>query len=220
MKYSVIIVAAGKGTRTGLTYNKVFYKINNEPIICKTLRPFLTDEDCERIVISIAPTEQKDFESLITSPKVVYTFGGATRQESAYLGLAKVESDYVMIHDGVRPFVKKEQIEQLKYALQQDDAALLMVPLIDTIKEVTDGYAIHTPKRENYFAAQTPQAFKTSLIRYCHEEARKHPEIIASDDAMLCEVFSDARIKVIEGSYGNIKITTKKDIQQFEDSKE
>ena len=71
MKYSVIIVAAGKGTRTGLTYNKVFYKINNEPIICKTLRPFLTDEDCERIVISIAPTEQKDFESLITSPKVV-----------------------------------------------------------------------------------------------------------------------------------------------------
>ena len=74
MKYSVIIVAAGKGTRTGLTYNKVFYKINNEPIICKTLRLFLTDEDCERIVISIAPTEQKDFESLITSPKVVYTF--------------------------------------------------------------------------------------------------------------------------------------------------
>ena len=78
MKYSVIIVAAGKGTRTGLTYNKVFYKINNEPIICKTLRPFLTDEDCERIIISIAPTEQKDFESLITSPKVVYTFGAVS----------------------------------------------------------------------------------------------------------------------------------------------
>ena len=81
------MVAAGKGTRTGLSYNKVFYKIGNVPIITQTLKPFEEDEDCERIVMSISPQEQEDFESVIDSEKVVYVHGGATRQESGYLGL-------------------------------------------------------------------------------------------------------------------------------------
>ena len=216
MKYSVIIVAAGKGTRTGLTYNKVFYKINNTPLINITLAPFLEDEDCERIILSISPKEQEDFENIIQSEKVIYTAGGATRQESGYLGLQKVETDYVMIHDGVRPFLTKRQIDNIKETLETEDACLLMVPLIDTIKEVKDGYVVHTPERSHYYCAQTPQAFKTSVIKACHEEAKKHPEITASDDAMLVELFSDVKIKVVEGSYDNIKVTTPKDLKEID----
>lgn len=215
MKYSVIMVAAGKGTRTGLSYNKVFYKIGNVPIITQTLKPFEEDEDCERIVMSISPQEQEDFESVIDSEKVVYVHGGATRQESGYLGLQAVDSEYVMIHDGVRPFLTREHLEALKDALHTDDAALLMVPLIDTIKEVKDGYVVHTPERSSYMSAQTPQAFKTDLIRKCHEEGRKHPDIVASDDAMLAELYSDVKIRVVEGSYDNIKVTTRRDLKQI-----
>ena len=72
MNYSVIIVAAGKGTRTGLTYNKVFYKIGNAPIITQTLKPFLEDADCAKIIMSISPHEQEEFEKIIQSEKIVY----------------------------------------------------------------------------------------------------------------------------------------------------
>ena len=215
MKYSVIIVAAGKGTRTGLTYNKVFYKIGDVPLIQLTVQPFLDDEDCERVILSISPNEQEDFKQILDSEKIVYTKGGATRQESGYLGLQEVETDYVMIHDGVRPFITNKHLHDIKEALKQDDAALLMVPLIDTIKEVQNGYVIHTPERSHYYCAQTPQAFRTDVIRKCHEEARKHPEITASDDAMLVELFSDTKIKVVEGSYENIKVTTPKDLKEI-----
>ena len=215
MNYSVIIVAAGKGTRTGLTYNKVFYKIGNAPIITQTLKPFLEDADCAKIIMSISPHEQEEFEKVIHSEKIVYVPGGATRQESGYLGLQEVETEFVMIHDGVRPFLTEKHLQALKDALKTEDAALLMVPLIDTIKEVKDGYVVHTPERSDYMSAQTPQAFRTQLIRKCHEEAKKHPEIVASDDAMLAELFSDAKIKVVEGSYDNIKVTTQRDLKQI-----
>lgn len=215
MEYSVIIVAAGKGTRTGLTYNKVFYKVGDTPLIKLTVQPFLEDEDCKKIILSISPNEQEDFKQILHNEQIVYTKGGATRQESGYLGLQKVDTEYVMIHDGVRPFITSKHLNDIKDALKQDDAALLMIPLIDTIKEVKDGYVVHTPERSHYYCAQTPQAFRTDLICKCHEEARKHPDIIASDDAMLVELFSDSKIKVVEGSYDNIKVTTPKDLKQI-----
>ena len=165
--------------------------------------------------MSISPHEQEEFEKVIQSEKIVYVPGGATRQESGYLGLQEVETEFVMIHDGVRPFLTTKHLEALKAALKTEDAALLMVPLIDTIKEVKDGYVVHTPERSNYMSAQTPQAFRTELIKNCHEEAKKHPEIVASDDAMLAELFSDTKIKVVEGSYDNIKVTTQRDLKQI-----
>ena len=161
------------------------------------------------------PHEQEEFEKIIQSEKIVYVPGGATRQESGYLGLQEVDTEFVMIHDGVRPFLTTKHLEALKAALKTEDAALLMVPLIDTIKEVKGGYVVHTPERSNYMSAQTPQAFRTELIKKCHEEAKKHPEIVASDDAMLAELFSDTKIKVVEGSYDNIKVTTQRDLKQI-----
>lgn len=213
MKYSVIVVAAGKGTRTKLSYNKVFYNIGDGSIISNTLVPFDSDPDCERIVMAISPNEEEEFRKIIHSEKVVYVEGGATRQESGYLALKKVETEYVMIHDGVRPFVSKQNLDDLKDALKDHDAALLMIPVIDTIKEVKDGYVVHTPNRSDYYSAQTPQAFKTSLIKECHEKGR-NSTVIASDDAMLVELHSDVPIKVVEGSYDNIKVTTQRDLKQ------
>ena len=220
MNYSAIVLCAGKGSRSGLTYNKMLYRFKNKTVYEMTMDIFLNDERCKQIVVVTKEEELDDLKKLISSKKIDYVFGGKERQDSVYNGLQVVKEDYVLIHDGARPYLKKENIDDILECLNKNNACLLVVPVKDTIKVCMDGNIVKTLPREQLVQAQTPQAFKTSLIRYCHEEARKHPEIIASDDAMLCEVFSDARIKVIEGSYDNIKITTKKDIQQFEDSKE
>ena len=211
MKYSVIIVAAGKGTRTKLDYNKVFYPMNGTTVIQHTVQPFIEDIDCKQIIMVISKQEQSIFTQHLQHQKIQYVEGGTTRQESSYNGLQAVTSTYVMIHDGARPFITMDQIHALKHALLYDDAALLMVPVIDTIKEVKDGYVVHTPNRSNYQCAQTPQAFKTELIKLCHEQAKHNPNL-ASDDAMLVELYSSTRIKVVEGSYDNIKVTTPKDL--------
>lgn len=215
MKYSVIIVAAGKGTRTKLEYNKVFYNAGTGPIICNTILPFIEDDDCEKIIMSISANEQEAYENIIQNEKIIYTQGGATRQESSYLGLHEVKTEYVMIHDGVRPFLPKENLEALKEALHDYTAALLMVPLIDTIKEVKDGIVVRTPNRSDFYCAQTPQAFKTALIKDCHEKAQ-HAGVHVSDDAQVVELFSDASIKVVEGSYENLKVTTQHDLKHIQ----
>ena len=214
MEYSVIILAAGKGTRTKLDYNKVFYPMNDSTVIQHTVKPFIDDDACKQIIIVISKHEHTMFTRHLHHQKIQYVEGGKTRQESSYNGLQAVTSSYVMIHDGARPFITTDQIQALKHALQHDDAALLMVPLIDTIKEVKDGYVVQTPNRSNYQCAQTPQAFKTELIKYCHEKAKHNPNS-ASDDAMLVELYSSSPIKVIEGSYHNIKVTTPKDLQNL-----
>lgn len=211
MKYSVIIVAAGKGTRTNLEYNKVFYEIQGESIIHKTVSLFANDEDCDEIIIVVSKTEIEQFEKLLHSDKIVYVFGGETRQESVFHGLQGVHNPYVMIHDGARPFLKRNQIEVLKQTLQEEDACFLAVPAVDTIKIVENGYVKVTPNRSSCYLAQTPQCFKTELILACHTKAATL-KFLGSDDVQLVEQFSTKRIKVVLGDYGNKKITTKEDL--------
>ena len=212
MEYSVVLLAAGKGSRTNLEYNKVFYKFQSgEVLLHKTLSMFLMDKDCKQIVVVTTVDEISAIQSIVEDNRVVYTFGGETRQDSVYNGLEIVNQSYVMIHDGARCFVSKEEIERCKLALETNDACLLMVPVIDTIKKVVDGYVENTPLRSELYAAQTPQCFKTTLIRDCYHKAKKEGWI-ASDDASLVEVFSATKIKAIQGEYTNKKVTTKEDL--------
>lgn len=212
MKYSAIVLAAGKGSRTNLEYNKVFYRFQDgDMLLQKTLAPLIADEDCQQIVIVSTPDEIDVIQSCINDARVCYVFGGETRQDSVYHGLQVVNQDYVMIHDGARCFLSEVELQRCKQTLLEEDACLLMVPVIDTIKQVKDGYVVHTPRRAELFAAQTPQCFKTSLIQSCYEKA-KQEKWVASDDASLVEVFSDVQIKVVQGEYSNKKVTTKEDL--------
>lgn len=211
MNYSVVIVAAGKGSRTNLEYNKVFYEIAGKPLIDKTLSLFVEDAACEAIIVVVSAAEKARFETVIQSDKVLYAIGGATRQESVYNGLKLVKSSHVMIHDGARPFLQVAQLEALKQALQNNDACLLVVPVVDTIKIVADGYVEQTPMRSHCYCAQTPQGFKTEVLVKCYEQARVH-EFVASDDAQLVEVFSDVKVKAVIGEYSNKKITIQADL--------
>lgn len=212
MEYSAIILAAGKGSRTNLEYNKVFYKFSDgQVLLLKTLSRFLEDESCTQIVIVSTPDEIEIIQEMIDDTRITYTYGGETRQDSVYNGLQKVSNEFVMIHDGARCFISAKEIENCKKALEENDACLLMVPAIDTIKKVVDGYVVNTPLRSELYAAQTPQCFKTELIKECYQKA-KDEGAVASDDASLVELYSDVKIKVVKGEYANKKVTTKEDL--------
>ncbi len=210
MKYSVLIVAAGSGTRMNLGFNKVYAVMKNgKTILETTISVFKKDPDCNEIIVV---TDREDFEKYIGKREhVTIVSGGSTRQESVSNGLAKVTNDYVFIHDGARPFVDQDSLDRLKGALQVNRAALLAVACKDTIKVTKDGYVSHTPDRSALIAAQTPQAFAKDLILSCMELAKKEG-FTGTDDCSLVERFSNEKIAVVEGSYANIKITTKEDL--------
>ena len=176
-----------------------------------TMDIFLNDERCKQIVVVTKEEELDDLKKLISSKKIDYVFGGKERQDSFYNGLQVVKEDYVLIHDGARPYLKKENIDDILECLNKNNACLLVVPVKDTIKVCMDGNIVKTLPREQLVQAQTPQAFKTELIKRCYQKG-KDQNYIATDDASLVEYFENIEVKAVLGSYSNIKITTPDDL--------
>lgn len=216
MKYSTILLAAGKGSRTNLDYNKVFYHLDTERTVLDTsLSLFLKDPDCTQIIIVCAPYELDEVEALYARyPQVEFAQGGETRQDSVYNGLKKVREDHVFIHDAARPFLKPYLIDQLKKTLEIEDACLLMIPSTDTVKIVEGGYVVKTLTRDQVYRAQTPQCFKTALIRKCHEKAVAARKL-ATDDAQLVEWYGKTPIRIVYGDEENTKITLPSDLSNL-----
>ncbi|WP_455683945.1 2-C-methyl-D-erythritol 4-phosphate cytidylyltransferase [Thomasclavelia sp.] len=211
MDYSTIILCAGKGTRSGLNYNKMLYKFKNKTVYEMTMELFLNDKRCKQIIVVTKENEINDLKKLIISDKIEYIFGGKERQDSVYNGLQVVNQNYVLIHDGARPYLKIENVDNLLKCLESNDACLLTVPVKDTIKICQDGKVVETLPRSMLVQAQTPQAFKTSLIKDCYQLGRDN-NFLATDDASLVEKFKNIEIKTVMGSYDNIKITTPDDL--------
>lgn len=212
MNYSVIIAAAGKGTRMGLKYNKMFLPIEGgKTILEKTLSIFLDDPRCKQIVIVTNPEDISKLIDRYEEGRIVYVMGGKTRQESVFHGLKAVKDEVVLVHDGARPWLPLSDINNLLEAMKTEKAAILGTKAVQTIKEVHNGYIKKTIPRQALYQAQTPQAFNTKLLLECHQLAEKN-NFHATDDAQLVENFSTTAIKIIDGSYTNTKITTIHDL--------
>lgn len=211
MRYSLILLCAGSGKRTGLKYNKIFYQINGKTIYEINIAHFLNDQRCQQIIVVTKENEIEDIKKLVQDKRIEYVYGGQERQDSVYEGLKKIKEDYVFIHDGARPFVTKKSINDLVDCLKDYNAGLLMVPCKDTIKEVKEGIVVKTLKREMLMQAQTPQVFRTSLIQEAYQKA-KDENYQATDDSQLFERYIDQPIKAVLGDYSNIKITTQEDL--------
>lgn len=214
MKYSVCLLAAGKGSRMKLPYNKVFYPLQQKStLLDASIGLFRSDPDCLQIILMYARSDEEYMKDRYKNmDKVELHIGGDTRQQSAGIGLRSVNQPYVMIHDAARPFVTQEQIDSLKAALETEDACLLMIPSVDTIKIVKDDYVVQTPSRENVYNAQTPQCFKTELIRTCYERSLAEGRQ-ATDDAQLVEWYTDVPIKAVIGDRSNRKVTLPEDLK-------
>lgn len=212
MKYSVIIVAAGKGERMKLGFNKVYARLEDgRTILEHAMDIFMNDSDCVQITVVTDAQNYYDNVKGFWPGKITLVRGGNTRQESVSHGLDTVFAETVMIHDGARPFLDKDSLERLKQTMETEKAALLCVPSKDTIKVVRDGYIVETPDRNTLMNAQTPQAFDTELLVGCMEKAFKEG-YTGTDDTSLIERYSDVRVKAVEGSYANLKITVPEDL--------
>lgn len=218
---SAIIVAAGKGTRMNASKNKQFLNIIDRPVLAYTLQAF---EDCEMINEMIIVTREQDIilckeivdiSELTKVAKIVV--GGKERQDSVYKGLQEINSQaaLVAVHDGARPLILPEHIEASVEAAMQHNAAAIGVKVKDTIKLVDDRRNIvNTLDRRFLWAVQTPQTFRTHIIMKAYQEAIEKG-ISATDDCMLVER-TGVQVKMVEGSYDNIKITTPEDIYMAE----
>ncbi len=212
MKYAVIIVAAGSGTRMKLGYNKVYARLQDgRTLLEHTMDVFMQDEDCTELVIATDGTEYLHEITWRMPGRIVLVQGGSTRQGSVYNALLAVKEDTVFVHDGARPYLRSDELNLLKETMETEDAALLCVPCKDTVKRIENGYIKETYVRDTLRCAQTPQAFRTALLTECIEKAMAEG-FIGTDDCSLVERFSDVPVRAVEGSYTNIKITTPEDL--------
>ncbi|MFR3497452.1 MAG: 2-C-methyl-D-erythritol 4-phosphate cytidylyltransferase [Paraclostridium bifermentans] len=214
----VVIVAAGTGSRMKKDINKQFIKLKNKEIVAHTIEKFYNSENIDDIVVVIREDEEEYFNKNIkekygfTNIKVAH--GGNERQDSVFNGIKmlKKECEVVLIHDGARPFVTDDIIKRSINKANEHNAIVVGVKVKDTIKVVSDnGNIIDTPNRSYLWAVQTPQVFKYDIITKAYEDAYNN-NYYGTDDAMLVERIG-YNVKMIEGSYNNIKITTQEDLE-------
>lgn len=214
MVYQVVIPAAGQGKRMKAGINKQLLELCGQPVIIHTLKVFEQDDWCQGIIVVINEAERERFYELLEKfqiKKVVSVVsGGAERQYSVYNGLKAVSSELVLIHDGARPFITIEKVHELVKEANEHGAAVPAVPMKDTVKRVRQGFVEETVDRSSLWAVQTPQAFRVSLILKAHEQA-KQEGYVGTDDASLVERMGK-KVKIIEGDYRNIKLTTPDDL--------
>jgi len=217
MQVSAVIAAGGRGKRMNSSLSKQFLCIKGHPIISYTLNTFETFDKIQDIILVVGKGDiEYTHEQIVKRyryKKVRVVEGGPERQDSVYNGLRALapQTDIVVIHDAVRPFVKKKMILESIEAAKTYKAVGVAVPVKDTIKVVGEnGFIKDTPERKYLWAIQTPQTFDYDLIVYAHEKARRDG-FYGTDDAVLVERLGH-NVKVIEGAYENIKITTPEDI--------
>ncbi len=210
MKVTAIIVAAGRGSRMGADKNKVFLELLGKTILETTVSVF---ENCDKInQITVVTNDIAECEKLFSGFSKVSKIvsGGATRQESVKAGIFASNADIVLIHDGARALIRKEEILAVIDAANEFGAAAVGVKTKDTMKKATaDGFIEKTLDREYIYNIQTPQAFRYSDIKKMHEEARVNT---FTDDCAIAESCG-VRVKIVDGSYDNIKITTQDDLE-------
>lgn len=212
-----VVVAAGQSRRMGEGVNKQLLSLAGRPVLAHSLAAFEDCADVEEYVLVVGAPDVAKFSCLAREQwgcrkmtKVVA--GGASRQDSVWEGLQALPGDteIVVIHDGARPFLSGELIKQVVAEAIRWGAATLAVPVRDTVKKVAHGFVVATVPREPLWLTQTPQAFSFPLLLEAHRRARTTPAP-APDDASLVEALG-CRVKVVEGSPANIKITTPGDM--------
>ncbi len=213
-KVTAIILAAGMGSRMGLGYNKIFFDFK-KPLICYTIEAFENNDDINEIVIVCAKDEEKKFNEILNKQnykkisKIVE--GGKTRQDSSKIGVENSGGDIVIIQDGARPFTTQEIISNSIKGAKDFGSVIVAVPCKDTVKLAKEEELIEkTVDRSRLWMAQTPQVFQHDIILKAHQDA-KDSSFVGTDEASLIERMG-GEVKLVMGSYNNIKITTEEDL--------
>lgn len=223
-KTVAVVVASGRGTRAGLNYNKVFYKLAGRTVLNRCLDALSGSGRLDSIVLVLSADDFPAYTALCREEgcnalvkKVVS--GGDTRQKSVKNGLDAVDKDaeIVLIHDGARPFISREMILAVLDDVEKYGSGVISTPVYDTVKVVdAEGYAVATPERSTLRAVQTPQGFRYAEIMAAHEEALRLG-LTATDDAALYErKYARVKLTTIADAERNVKLTTPADFARAE----
>ncbi len=218
-KISVLIPAAGQGKRMESSVKKPYLMLDDKPILSHTIDCFEQNSVIDEIFVIV---DQSDFMVCRENALAPFRYrkvcelvaGGETRQVSVFNGLRALSDDvdFVVVHDGVRPFINDKIIFECLEAAAEWGAAVSAVPVKETIKVANkELFVDHTPQRDRLWQVQTPQVFRKSLIVEAHKKAI-HDRIDASDDAALVENLGSS-VKLVLGSYKNVKLTTPEDLR-------
>ena len=229
---TAIVLAAGAGKRMQSTVAKQYLMLREKPVIWYALHTFEKSETIDAIILVVGKGEvdfcQENIVDKYGFSKVVAVIeGGAERYLSVWEGISWMQKyqtaqkeEYVFIHDGARPFVSEQVIGKTYEAAKEFGASVAGMPVKDTIKIVDgEGFAMQTPNRKTVWAVQTPQVFEKNLITEAYGklmaqlEELKESGIEITDDAMVVETMTSKRVKLVEASYENIKITTPEDMK-------
>lgn len=218
-RVTAVILAAGQGKRMKSSVQKQYMMLRGYPVVYYALKAF-EESTVDDIILVTGQTEIEYCKSEIVE-KYGFTkvrkiiAGGKERQDSVYNGLMEADCDYILIHDGARPLVTPEIIERTIEEVKKYRACTVGMPVKDTIKIADDEQTVvSTPPRKYLWQIQTPQAFEYSLIKKAHDLLREGGDSRnITDDCMLVEKFMKYPVRLTEGSYSNIKVTTPEDIQ-------
>lgn len=225
-KITAIVLAAGSGSRMKNKTKKQFMEIKGKPVIWYSLFEFEKSRVDEIILVTgkedIDYCKKEIVEKYNLKKIKNVVAGGSERYESVYNGLKEVTGNIVLIHDGARPLINNEIIERSIEGTIKSDACVVGVPVKDTIKRADkEGYIIDTPNRSELWITQTPQSFKTDLVKMAYKKMKEELEkgnttLNITDDAMVVEEFTTNQVRFVQGDYKNIKVTTPEDIDMAE----
>ena len=224
---TAIVLAAGQGRRMGGNVSKQYLELAGKPIIYYTLEAFQNSPLIDSIVLVTGPEQmawcKEELVHKYNLTKVdTITTGGSERYISVWNGLQVIEDDMtradregiVFIHDGVRPFIDEGILSRTMEAAYLYGACVAAMPVKETIKIADEnGFVESTPARNRVWGIQTPQVFDFRLAYGAYQAAMESGRTDMTDDAMIVESFTDVKVKLVEGSYENIKITTPEDLE-------
>lgn len=218
-KIVAIVLAAGEGKRMGSGIPKQYMLIKSRPLVYYALKAF--EESIVDEVILVTGADEIDYCQRYIVEKYQFdkvskiVAGGCERYASVHNGLQAIgDADYVLIHDGARPMIDSGLIKKCIRYVRKYRACVVGMPSKDTIKVVNEeNYAVHTPDRKILWQVQTPQCFEFSLVKKAYETLMESGDTHATDDAMVVETYADTPVRLFEGGYDNIKITTPEDVR-------
>ncbi|MCH2170904.1 2-C-methyl-D-erythritol 4-phosphate cytidylyltransferase [Myxococcota bacterium] len=223
MSVAALVLAAGRGERLGHTLPKAYVPLAGSPILLHALRGLAAVDGIYRLTPVIAAADLAHFRKLPFGPQEAQAdrltepvFGGVERQESVRAGLESLPADcrFVAVHDAARPLVRPEAVRRVIEVARQKGAALLASPVSDTLKRVREGVVVETPRRSEFWAAQTPQVFAVDLLREALDAATRSGRQ-ATDDAQAVEWLGRS-VAVVEGDPDNLKLTHPGDLEVAE----
>lgn len=215
-KLGAVIVAAGSGLRMNSGTNKPYIKIGEKKILEITLDTVMSIEEIDKIVLVIRKEDKKEVEEIIKKYErsIEFVYGGATREESTVQGLEFFSRGYdlVLTHDGVRPFASRSLYKKVIKEALNYKAVISATKVKDTIKIINPDMTVEkTPNRDYLYNVQTPQVYDREILIDLYKKYLES-EFKVTDDSQLFEIFTDEKVKVVEGEYNNIKITTSEDL--------